>query len=123
MTIAKLSVVALDCPDPRALAAFYLQIVGGEINEEVASEEWVRIRLDSGCDLGFQRDPNYEPPEWPNGMPQQAHLDFDVTDLDRAERDVIALGARKALTQPEPSEWRVFLDPVGHPFCLCRADD
>ena len=122
MTIAKLSVVALDCPDPRSLAEFYVQIVGGVIAEEAASADWVRVRLDSGCDLGFQRDQAYEPPEWPSGSPQQAHLDFDVSDLDSAERAVLALGARKASTQPEPSEWRVFLDPVGHPFCLCRAD-
>lgn len=119
MTIAKLSVVALDCPDPRSLAAFYMQIAGGEIKEETDSDEWVRVQLGSGCDLGFQRDPTYQPPEWPNGTSQQAHLDFDVADLDAAERDVVALGARKAATQPEPAEWRVFLDPVGHPFCLC----
>jgi hypothetical protein len=33
-----------------------------------------------------------------------------------------ALGARRTDLQPgidEDSNWRVYLDPVGHPFCLC----
>jgi hypothetical protein len=31
---------------------------------------------------------------------------------------VLALGARKADHQPGQT-FRVFLDPEGHPFCLC----
>jgi predicted enzyme related to lactoylglutathione lyase len=120
MTIAKLSLVALDCPDPHALAAFYMSIVGGHIHPDTETGEWVRVSLDGGCDLGFQLDPNHQPTEWPDGPPQQLHLDFDVTDLDAAEHEVIALGAVKTAVQPEPSEWRVFLDPAGHPFCLIK---
>jgi predicted enzyme related to lactoylglutathione lyase len=122
VSIARLSVVALDCPDPRALATFYMNIVGGDIDEASASDDWVRVKLESGCDLGFQRDPTYQPPDWPHGSPQQAHLDFDVRDLDTSERRVIELGAVKSSTQPEPLEWRVFIDPAGHPFCLCRQE-
>ena len=32
---------------------------------------------------------------------------------------VLAVGAVKASVQPSPDWWRVFLDPAGHPFCLC----
>ena len=31
----------------------------------------------------------------------------------------LALGATKCSEQPSPENFRVFLDPVGHPFCLC----
>jgi hypothetical protein len=31
---------------------------------------------------------------------------------------VLAIGARRADVQPEPSAFRVYLDPAGHPFCL-----
>jgi hypothetical protein len=31
---------------------------------------------------------------------------------------VLALGARKADVQPAPDNFRVYLDPAGHPFCL-----
>jgi predicted enzyme related to lactoylglutathione lyase len=120
MPIAKFSLVALDCPDPHALAAFYQQIVGGTIKQETASDEWVRLQVAGASDLGFQLDPNHQPPSWPDGSPQQAHLDLDVTDLDEGERQVVAIGAIKAFTQPEPESWRVFLDPAGHPFCLVK---
>lgn len=121
MPIADFALVALDCRDPRSLAAFYRSILGGEIKQSTASDDWVRLQTPSGSDIGFQRDPDHAAPEWPNGPSQQAHLDFDVPDLDAGERAVLALGAEKAATQPSPDEWRVFTDPAGHPFCLCLA--
>jgi hypothetical protein len=120
MSIAKFTLVALDCPDPRSLAAFYRQVVGGVIVAETESDDWVRLNTVSGCDIGFQQDPNHQPPGWPNGGPQQAHLDFDVDDLEAAEREVLKIGAVKAEVQPAPDEWRVFLDPAGHPFCFVK---
>lgn len=119
MAIADFALAALDCPDPRTLAAFYQGVVGGEIKQATASDDWVRLQTPSGSDIGFQRDPSYSPPDWPTGSPQQAHLDFDVPDLDEGERAVLALGATKATSQPSPDDWRVFTDPAGHPFCLC----
>lgn len=121
MTIAVFSLVALDCPNPLELAEFYRRIVGGSIRRSDDDPEWVRLEIEGSGDIGFQQVPEYQPPDWPNGSPQQAHLDFDVADLDEAESQVIGIGARKTRTQPEPNSWRVFLDPAGHPFCLCRA--
>ena len=73
--------------------------------------------------LAFQLAPDHQPPQWPSAdHPQQAHLDFDVDDLDVGEAAVIAIGARKTDVQPEPDSFRVFLDPAGHPFCLVLAD-
>ncbi|MDH3296450.1 MAG: VOC family protein [Acidimicrobiia bacterium] len=118
MAVATFSLVALDCPDPRALAQFYQSIVGGDIMEATASADWVRLHTPNGVDIGFQQDPAYEPPGWPSGSSQQAHLDLAVDDLDLGEQAVLKLGAVKTELQPEPDQWRVFLDPVGHPFCL-----
>jgi hypothetical protein len=45
-----------------------------------------------------------------------------VDDVDAVERQVLALGARKHEVQPGEAAgdpFRVYLDPVGHPFCLC----
>ncbi|HEX7404344.1 MAG TPA: VOC family protein, partial [Candidatus Nanopelagicaceae bacterium] len=68
--------------------------------------------------IAFQRIPNYLPPTWPDGpVPQQMHLDFEVADLDEAEVLVIALGAKKAEFQSS-EKFRVYLDLIGHPFCL-----
>jgi hypothetical protein len=69
--------------------------------------------------LAFQHVDDYRAPEWPTqNVPQQYHLDFDVPALDEGERKVLALGATKAEFQPGTT-FRVFLDPAGHPFCLC----
>ncbi len=114
--IARLGVVALDCRDPRALAVFYSAITGWDIED--GDDDWVQLRSDSDVTLAFQLAPDHEPPVWPSAeRPQQAHLDFDVDDLDAAEKQIVALGASKAESQ-HGSSFRVFLDPAGHPFCL-----
>jgi hypothetical protein len=69
---------------------------------------------------GLGSPPHYQPPTWPDGtIPKQVHLDLSVDDLDAAEAEAIRLGARQAGTSPEPTRWRVMLDPASHPFCLC----
>ena len=129
--IARFTLVALDCPDPDALAAFYAAITGWEpdrVHPSGQPEEpgdWVQLKSDQGATIAFQRAPGHQPPAWPSDQrPQQAHLDFDVDDLDVGEQQVLALGARKAEHQPDegPDEgFRVYLDPAGHPFCLVLA--
>ncbi len=118
--IAKLTVFALDCAEPRRLAEFYSGITGWEVDRD--DGDWVQLRSDHGATLAFQLAPDHEPPQWPSSEhPQQAHIDFDVDDLGAGEAAVVALGARKAEVQPEPGAFRVFLDPAGHPFCLVLA--
>ena len=117
--IGRLSTFALDCPNPHELAEFYAGITGWEIDpRENPDDDWVELISDAGATLAFQLAPDHVPPTWPTGgHPQQAHLDFDVVDLDVGEQQVLALGARKAEYQPG-NTFRVYLDPVGHPFCL-----
>lgn len=118
--IASLAVVVLDCRDPHTVARFYSGVTGAEI--ERAEDDWVQLRAVSGVALAFQLAPDHVPPRWPGAeQPQQVHLDFDVPDLDAAQAQVLALGARKHEVQPDP-RFRVYLDPAGHPFCLVRAE-
>lgn len=107
----------LDCPDPRALAAFYAAVLGMRVNED--SENWVVIGTEPGArQLAFQRVADWIAPDWPDPHhPQQLHLDIRVDDVDAAEREVLALGARRLPGELE-GRYRVFADPVGHPFCL-----
>ncbi|MDP9398433.1 MAG: VOC family protein [Actinomycetota bacterium] len=115
--IARLSLTALDCPDPRALAEFYAGITGWPVDED-SDDDWVELRSGGGHTLAFQRAADHQAPTWPDGeRPQQLHLDFDVPNLDEAETALLALGARKAEHQPGTT-FRVYLDPAGHPFCL-----
>lgn len=119
--IAKLTVFALDCADPRGVAEFYSKVTGWNVERD--DGEWVQLRSDTGATLAFQLAPDHVPPSWPSAdHPQQAHIDFSVDDLDAGEAAVIAVGARKTEVQPEPDAFRVFLDPAGHPFCLVLHD-
>jgi catechol 2,3-dioxygenase-like lactoylglutathione lyase family enzyme len=115
--VARLQVVALDCADPVALAAFYSAVLGAPV--EHTDADWVQLApTDGGSPLAFQRVEDHRPPRWPGAEhPQQLHLDLEVADLDAGEAAVVALGARRHEVQPGET-FRVFLDPAGHPFCL-----
>lgn len=127
--IARLSLTALDCPDPLTLAGFYARLTGWDVDateEEITAlplVSWVELRSpEGGPRLAFQRVDGYVRPTWPEGpVPQQLHLDFDVDSLDLAEADAVAIGALVAAVQPRPDAFRVMLDPAGHPFCLVLA--
>ncbi len=113
--VASLTMVNLDCQDPRALAAFYAGILGWEVTY---SEEEYAMISGSGTSIGFGRVQGYQAPAWPDtGAPKRYHLDFQVDDLDAAERACRDLGATVPEFQPG-ERWRVLLDPAGHPFCL-----
>jgi catechol 2,3-dioxygenase-like lactoylglutathione lyase family enzyme len=123
MALAKLGVVVLDCPDPRALAGFYAEVLGGTPTVEADdSGEWVDLKVPGGPALAFQESPGYVPPKWPGSDgAQQFHLDLDVEDLDAAEKGVLALGAKPLDAEDRTRTFRVYADPAGHPFCLCAC--
>ncbi len=119
-SIATLSGVALDCPDTLSLARFYSDLSGWPVNGK-SDDSWAQLESGREWTLAFQRVDGYRAPAWPDqDVPQQFHLDFDVPDLDEGERQVLALGATKPDHQPGTT-FRVFLDPAGHPFCLCQG--
>ena len=117
MAIARFPIVVLDCPDPEAMATFYAALLDWKV-EQSDDGRW-SIRAEYGDSLGFQKVVGFTPPRWPGqDVPQQMHLDVVVDDLDVAEAAVLDLGATKHEHQPGTT-FRVFLDPAGHPFCLC----
>lgn len=126
MTVARFRSVVIDCPQPLALAEFYAAIVGG--TPVVQEEDWVVLEAPGVPRLAFNREPDFRPPAWPRdgGNAQQFHLDLDAgstwAEVDAAEQRVLALGARLLRREQDPVEedFRVFADPAGHPFCLCR---
>lgn len=115
---ARLGTFILECPDPAKLAEFYAGLTGWNVAD--SDPEWVTLKAGSGADLAFQRAPGHQPPTWPDpASSMQYHLDFYVDDLDAAEQEALALGATKFDHQPGRN-YRVYADPVGHPFCLCQ---
>ena len=115
--IARFDLVVIDTPEPRRLAEFYCALLGWRIDRE--DDDWVTIRGGSPeYGMGFQLAPDLVPPTWPDqAVQQQSHLDENVDDLDEGEARVLAIGARP--TGISGQGFRAYLDPSGHPFCLC----
>jgi catechol 2,3-dioxygenase-like lactoylglutathione lyase family enzyme len=124
--IGKLRSVVIDCPDPRALAGFYSELLGLPVTYD--EDEWMVIGGGPGQPrVAFQLAPDLREPRWPDPeRPQQFHLDVDVDEINTAEEKALALGARRLWargevdgTPGEGRDFRVYADPAGHPFCLC----
>jgi catechol 2,3-dioxygenase-like lactoylglutathione lyase family enzyme len=110
--------VVLDTDDPPRLAEFYTALLGWRIEE--TEDDWITIGGDSATKIAFQLAMNHKPPTWPdNAVPQQFHLDLEVDDLDEAAAYAESIGARRAESGDHSPDFIVFLDPSGHPFCLC----
>lgn len=116
--IAPLASVSIDCPRPDDLVPFYSALLG--LEEAFAAEDRSVVCLaGAGPMITLMRADEYVAPQWPHG-PQRAqmHLDLATEDLEVAVTAALGIGARETDVQPDPSAWRVLLDPVGHPFCL-----
>jgi catechol 2,3-dioxygenase-like lactoylglutathione lyase family enzyme len=115
--------IAVEAPDPPALARFYATLLDWPVVEEQPGTA-VLATSPTGPFVVFQQADGYVPPVWPPQDGQQRpmlHLDVQVGDLDEAVAEAVSLGATLAQEQPQPHV-RVLLDPVGHPFCLVRDD-
>jgi predicted enzyme related to lactoylglutathione lyase len=111
--------IVLDAADLDAESTFWAGLLDGTVEK---GERWHNIWVDGGWALAVQHAPGHVPPDWPDGAPQQIHLDFYLEDLETAHRKVLALGGRVLRAEDDPVQpkgFRVYADPAGHPFCLC----
>lgn len=121
----KMYALTLDCKDPYELAKFYAGLLKWEI--PFHNENWACVGAPGTAQgtypgITFQLNPDYEPPVWPEkpgAQQQMAHLDFAVNNLEEAVKYAIQCGATTANEQFS-DDWRVMIDPAGHPFCLCQ---
>lgn len=112
-------VVVFDAADLTAESSFWAGVLGGTVDAE---DDWHMIFVDGRPRVGVQLAPDHLPPEWPDGNPQQIHLDLWVDDPDAAHDEVMSLGAKllkPAAEAASTDNFQVYADPAGHPFCLC----
>jgi hypothetical protein len=111
-------VVVFDAADIEAESTFWAGMFDGHVFRDDrfhcvidAAGEWY---------VGVQLAPNLVPPGWPDGPPQQVHLDLHVEDPKRAHEVAIGLGARVLQEGDVDAEdgHQVYADPAGHPFCI-----
>jgi predicted enzyme related to lactoylglutathione lyase len=111
----------IDCPDTMQLAAFYSEVTGRPVKAG-SSETWAGIQFGE-IELAFIQVEDYRAPRWPDSEhPKQFHLDFEVDDIEAEQSRVLSVGGtlQQDFIDPDGYGWRVYTDPIGHPFCLCR---
>jgi predicted enzyme related to lactoylglutathione lyase len=118
-----LQVVVFDAADLNAEGTFWARLLGGTVDAE---DDWHMVLVNGEPKVGVQLAPDHVPPEWPDGTPQQIHLDLWVDDFEEAHTEVMSAGAKllqAAVSTESPDNFQVYADPAGHPFCLCWVQD
>ena len=116
-------VVVFDTADLTAESTFWAGVLGGTVDAE---DDWHMVLVDGQPRVGVQLAPDHVPPTWPDGTPQQIHLDLWVDDIRAAHDEVMSLGAKllqAAADREAADNYQVYADPAGHPFCLCWVMD
>src|SRR5262252_3004003 len=88
-------VLVFDAADLAAESAFWAGVLDGTVDAE---DDWHMVCVDGEPKLGVQLAPDHVRPQWPDGAPQQMHLDLYVDDVRAADDKVTSLGAK--LLQP-----------------------
>jgi Glyoxalase-like domain len=120
--VAAIRNVTFDCPDARALASFYAELIPMPIRH-LDTPDRVEIGNDrSSTRLAFATVQDYRAPTWPDpAYPQQLHLCGPVQvhghEAESPTELVQRLGA--TLLPHQGGDCPVYADPAGHPFCLC----
>jgi catechol 2,3-dioxygenase-like lactoylglutathione lyase family enzyme len=116
--------VVFDAADLEAESSFWAAVLGGYVESDEETNDWHSVYdADGQKRMAVQLAPEHRSPNWPNGDPQQVHLDLWVDDISAAHAEVIELGATllKGNDPDSDENFQVYADPAGHPFCLCWA--
>lgn len=116
-------VTVFDAAELAPESAFWAGVLGGTVDAE---DDWHMVLVDGSPVVGVQLAVDHRRPQWPDGTPQQLHLDLWVDDVASAHAEVMALGG--SVLQPAaggdtPDDFQVYADPAGHPFCLCWINE
>lgn len=119
----KLSSVVIDSDNANELANFYQKLLGWEkkVYNHGDNGDWIVLvnKKESTTRLVFQEIKDYKKPVWPeenDAQQQMMHLDFYVDDVEESVAHALSCGA--VLANYQFGDWRVLIDPAGHPFCI-----
>jgi predicted enzyme related to lactoylglutathione lyase len=105
--------ITFDCTDPDALAQWWANAVGGDVNA-VAPGEFVILQRPDGPKLAFQKVPDPTPGK------NRVHVDFTAADLDAEVERLVKAGAVETGRHSfgDDFRWVVLADPDGNAFCV-----
>ena len=113
-------VVVFDTADVDAEGRFWAAMLDGRVIDDDPAFHCV-VDGDGNWVIGVQLAPDHTPPDWPDGVSQQVHVDLHVEDPGPALARAARLGARtlRAVGDVADQEGHhVLADPAGHPFCI-----
>jgi len=117
--VGSLMFITIDCADPVALATFWAQVLGTEVDTAMDDGRFVFLKGGESLPVVcFQRVPEARAGK------SRIHLDLSVRDLAAATKRVLEMGG----TWPHEVErvldgftWRTLADPEGNEFDLALA--
>lgn len=119
----KLASVVIDSNNANELSEFYKNMLGWKkkIYDHGEDGEWIVLsnKEESTTRLVFQQIDNYERPIWPeekSKQQQMVHLDFYSDNVEESVKHALDCGA--VLADYQSGDWKVCIDPAGHPFCI-----
>lgn len=121
----RLGAIVIDSNNVEELSDFYARLLGWIKSSQIQEgEKWITVVKEdySETPIVFQENLNYRKPKWPPDKEEQQqmiHLDFYVS-MDEFESKIehaIKCGAKIPEAQFSDN-WKVMLDPSGHPFCI-----
>lgn len=107
----------MDCADTRRLATFWQAIVGGVVNEQTASHEWVALESIPQFEyLGFQQVPEVK------SVKNRTHIDVMVDSVETSRDHAVGVGAQAigGVVEQEIFRFQVMADPEGNEFCFVQ---
>ncbi|MGW5848876.1 VOC family protein [Streptomyces sp. NPDC055254] len=109
---AYLRQIVVDCHDPRALARFWAELLGGDPVDR--DRGWSHMELPGLARLAFQ-----PVPEGKAGK-NRLHLDVAVEDIEAAAAEAVRRGAVRVgrVVTDDQGSFQGMLDPEGNEFCL-----
>ena len=113
----RIETVSIDAQDPKALAAFWADVLGWQRIDDDPDE--ILLKPDdpaAGKELLFLRVPEGKT------VKNRLHLDLRPDDQAAEVARVEALGAKRVnIGQGDDVTWVVLADPEGNEFCILRA--
>ena len=109
----RIDCISIDAHDPVALARFWAELLGWEVDAE--DEEEVEVSGEGGSDLLFVKVPDDK------AVKNRLHLDLRPDDQDAEVARAEALGATRVDIGQGEQTWVVLADPEGNEFCILRA--
>ena len=110
--ILESSAVVLDVVDIHRQAAFWSALIGEHPGPLRGEGAWVTVgSLSTNTFLVLQEVPEEK------SVKNRCHLDFFVSDLDRAVSEILSLGGTR-ISEPRPGGGVTMADPEGNEFCI-----